>query len=56
MKKFRVVAEISYLLECEVEAENYEEARIKAHDLDGGDFKEIDGTSLWNIDQIEEKA
>lgn len=54
MKKFRVVAEISYLLACEIEAEDYTEAREKAIDLDGGDFKEVDGSSMWNIDAIEE--
>jgi hypothetical protein len=54
MNKYRVIAQISYLLDCEIEASNYEDARAKAIHLDGGDFKEIDGTSLWDIDSIEE--
>lgn len=54
MTKYRVIAQISYLLDCEIEASSYEDARAKAIHLDGGDFKEMDGTSLWDIDSIEE--
>jgi hypothetical protein len=54
MAKYKVTAQISYLLDCEIEANSYEEARDKANQLDGGDFKEVDGTSLWDIDSIEE--
>ena len=53
MAKFKVIAQISYLLECEVEAENWSEARELAYQLDGGDFKEIDGSSLWEIEDVQ---
>ena len=52
MAKFKVIAQISYLLECEVEAENWSEARELSYQLDGGDFKEIDGSSLWEIEDV----
>lgn len=52
--KYKVIAQISYLLGCEIDADSYEDARDKAHQLDGADFKEMDGTSLWEIDEIVE--
>lgn len=54
MPKYRVIAEISYLLSCDIEANSYEEAQNKAYEIDGGDFKEIDGSSVWAIDSIKE--
>lgn len=54
MKKYKVIAVCSYLLETEIEAESFDDARRIAWDTDGGDFKEIDGSSDWRIDDIQE--
>jgi len=54
MAKFTVTAQISYLLTAEIEADSWSKARERAYDLDGGDFKELDGSSLWEIESVEE--
>jgi uncharacterized protein Smg (DUF494 family) len=54
MKKYRVVAVISYLLEAEIEAESLEQAQQMARDLDGAGFNEIENTGEWSIINVEE--
>ncbi len=54
MPKFRVVAEISYLVEAEIEAENLEQAQQIATDLDGANFNAIESSGDWNIINVEE--
>jgi len=54
MPKFRVVAEISYLVEAEIEAVNLMQAQKMALDLDGGSFSEIESSGDWNIINVEE--
>jgi hypothetical protein len=55
MKKYRAYATISYDLVCEFEVEEDEDAYAYAKDyLDGGDFKEIDGSSDWKVYEVEE--
>jgi len=53
MKKFRIEASYTTYLYLEVEADDYAQARDKANEADGGDFKDS-GFSDWNIDGIEE--
>ena len=53
MKKFRIEASYTTYLYLEVEAEDYAQARDKANEADGGDFKDS-GFSDWQIDSVEE--
>ena len=54
MKKFRAYATITYELFCDFEVEDNEDEWAFAKDfLDGGDFKEIDGSSEWNLYEVE---
>ena len=54
MKRYKAYAIISYELECEFEVEEGEDAWDVARDLDGGDFKELDGSGDWKIYEVEE--
>jgi hypothetical protein len=54
MKKYKAYATISYDLECEFEIEDDEDAWDVARDLDGGDFKELDGSGDWKVYEVEE--
>ena len=54
LKKYKAYATISYELVCEFELDENEDAWAYAKDLDGGDFKELDGTSEWNLYEVEE--
>jgi hypothetical protein len=53
MKKFLVYASYVNYVKTEVEAENIDEAKEIAYELDGGDFKDT-GHGDWNIDDIVE--
>jgi hypothetical protein len=53
MKRYKAYATISYDLVCEFEIEDDEDEWAYAKDLDGGDFKEIDGTGEWNLYEVE---
>ena len=54
MKRYKAYATITYELECYFELEDGEDAWAFAKDIDGGDFKEMDGTSEWNLYEVEE--
>lgn len=54
-KKYRVVVEHSYLLEDYIEADSIEQAWDLARELDGGGFKEVDGSSLWHVEDVHEE-
>lgn len=53
MPKYKAYATISYDLVCEFEVEDGRDAWELAEQLDGGDFKEIDGSSDWKIYEVE---
>jgi hypothetical protein len=53
MQKFRVVAEISYLLETDIEADSLEQAENIAHELDGATFNEIEQSGDFKIINVE---
>jgi hypothetical protein len=53
MKTFMITASFVSYCEIEVEAENLDEAKEKAYNLDGADFKHS-GYGDWNIDDISE--
>ena len=55
MKRYKAYAMISYELECEFEIEDDEDAWAFAKNMDGGDFKEVDGSSDWKIYEVVEK-
>ena len=58
-KKYRAYAVISYELVCEFELDDDEIAEGVdpwdfANQLDGGDFKELDGSADWKIFEVQE--
>jgi hypothetical protein len=53
MKRYKAYATMSIDLVCEFEIEDDEDEWAYAKDLDGGDFKEIDGTGEWNLYEVE---
>jgi hypothetical protein len=53
MRKFRAYATITYELYCDFEVEDDEDEWAFAKDIDGGDFKEIDGSGEWNMYEVE---
>jgi hypothetical protein len=53
MQKFRVVAEISYLLETDIKADSLEQAENIAHELDGAIFNEIEQSGDFKIVNVE---
>ena len=50
-KTFKVQASYTTFLDATIEAENIDEAREIAYNMDGGDFKDT-GLGDWNIDNI----
>jgi hypothetical protein len=54
VKKYKAYATISYDLVCEFEVEDGEDPWDVARELDGGDFKELDGTSDWKVFEVVE--
>jgi hypothetical protein len=54
MKKYRAYATMSIDLVCEFEIEDDEDEWAYAKDLDGGDFKQLDGTGDWKVYELEE--
>jgi hypothetical protein len=58
VKRFKAYATISYDLVCEFELDDDEIAEGVdpwdfAKDLDGGDFRELDGSGEWNLYEVE---
>jgi|GEM_PF-3800710 len=53
-KKYKAYATISYDLVCEFEVEDGEDPWDVGRNLDGGDFKEIDNSSDWNVFDVVE--
>jgi hypothetical protein len=53
-KKYKAYATISYDLVCEFEVEEGQDPVEVARDLDGGLFKELDGTGDWRVFEVEE--
>jgi hypothetical protein len=58
MKRYKAYATISYDLVCEFELDDDEIAEGVdpwdfAKDLDGGDFRELDGSGEWNLYEVE---
>ena len=56
MAKFRAIAEVSYLVELEIEADSLEQAWVKAKEADGGDFTLMDESHMsdgWQIIDVE---
>jgi hypothetical protein len=51
MKKFKIHASYTTYLSATIEAENRDEAREIAYNMDGSDFKDT-GMGDWNIDEI----
>lgn len=51
MKTFKIQASYTVFLDATIEAENRDEAREIAYNMDGGDFKDS-GLGDWNIDGI----
>jgi len=52
MKKYRVVATMHTHLECEIEAENMEDAWKIAKETDGAQFSEIGDNGDWYINDV----
>jgi len=55
MKTFKIQASYTTFLDATIEAENIDEAREIAYNMDGGDFKDT-GKGDWNVDNIFEEA
>jgi hypothetical protein len=53
-RKYKAYALITYELECEFVVLDGEDPWDVAREIDGGDFKEIDGTSDWKLYEVEE--
>lgn len=53
MPKFLVCASYITYVSAEIEAEDLEEAKDIARNMDGGEFNR-DGGDDWNIDSVEE--
>lgn len=57
MAKYRAIAEVSYMVELEFEADSPDEAWFIAKNADGGDFTIMDETHMtdgWAIYDVEE--
>ena len=52
-KKYRVVAQMIEFLECEIEAENMEDAWKIAKETDGAEFGKLDYGD-WSISEVYE--
>jgi hypothetical protein len=55
MKTFRVIYRSGNFVELEVKANTEEEAIAIAEKTDGGDFNELAGSYVWELDRVEEK-
>jgi hypothetical protein len=55
MKKFTVYASYIHYVRATIEAENIDEARDIAYDMDGGDFEANDDGD-WVIDDVKEET
>ena len=55
MKTFKIHASYTTYLSATVEAENLDEAREIAYNMDGGDYKDT-GFGDWNIDEVFEEV
>jgi len=55
MKTFKIQASYMTFLDATIEAENLDEAREIAYNMDGGDFKDT-GKGDWNVDNIFEEV
>ena len=53
MKLYRAYATMSIDLVCEFEVEDDEDEWACAKDLDGGDFKELDGSGEWKVYEVD---
>ena len=53
-RKYKAYALITYELECEFEVPDGEDPWDVAREIDGGNFREIDGTSDWKLYEVEE--
>ena len=51
MTKFKIYASYTSYVEATIEADNVDEAKQIAYDMDGGDFKDT-GYGDWNIDEV----
>ena len=51
MTTYRILASYVSYVHADIEANNIEEAKEIAYNMDGSDFKN-DGLGDWNIDQI----
>ena len=51
--KYKAYATISYELVCEFEVEEGDDPWEIAYEIDGGDFKEIDGSSDWKLYEVQ---
>lgn len=54
MKKYEVTVAMTQYLRATIEAEDEDDARRIADDMDGADFNEIDGATNWAIDSVDE--
>tara|TARA_E500000318_G_C3474319_1_gene177788 strand:+ start:462 stop:629 length:168 start_codon:yes stop_codon:yes gene_type:complete len=54
--KYRIVAEMSTLLEAFVEAKTLEEAETMAQNMDGGNFQELENSGGWQVTSVEEQG
>lgn len=50
--KYKAIARLTVELEIEVIADDEESAMQMAKEIDGGDFKEIEGSEDWRIDRV----
>lgn len=54
MKRFKAYATMSVDLVCEFECADDQDPWEVARELDGGDFKELDGSGDWKIFEVNE--
>lgn len=54
MKTYKAYATMSIDLVCEFQCKNDDDAWVIARDLDGGNFKEIDGSGDWKLFEVTE--
>lgn len=56
MAKFKVTMSSITLYEAEIEAENEDEARLIASEMDGGDFDEVSDSGDWEFHDVIEMS
>jgi len=52
MKKYRVIAIMQTILQCEVEAEDEQDAWIIANEKDGSEFSKIEHTEQMYVSDV----